>query len=118
MKGGNEHRFCARCAKHVHDLSAMSRASAEELVNTSQPLCVRVWHDRRGRVITRETAPLRRLRNLLLRFRMPRLERIAAALALPLLLARCGAGNMLRSPDREMLLPPPAPAAETAAAPK
>ncbi|MBI4748612.1 MAG: carboxypeptidase regulatory-like domain-containing protein [Acidobacteria bacterium] len=42
MVGNDEVRFCSHCSKHVHNLSAMTRREAEELVlRSSGNLCIR-----------------------------------------------------------------------------
>ncbi|MBI4748609.1 MAG: ankyrin repeat domain-containing protein [Acidobacteria bacterium] len=42
MVGNDEVRFCSHCRKHVHNLSAMTRREAEELVlRSSGNLCIR-----------------------------------------------------------------------------
>lgn len=47
-------RFCHTCDKHVHNLSAMSRAEAEALVrDEATPICVRIDVDAAGRSIHR-----------------------------------------------------------------
>lgn len=47
-------RFCHACNKHVHNLSAMTRAEAEALVSDdATPICVRVEVDAAGRSIHR-----------------------------------------------------------------
>jgi hypothetical protein len=46
-------RFCADCKKHVHDLSAMPRAEAEALLQSSAEgsLCVRYIYDQYGQIM-------------------------------------------------------------------
>lgn len=47
-------RFCHACNKHVHNLSAMTRAEAEALVrDDAPPICVRIEVDAAGRSIHR-----------------------------------------------------------------
>lgn len=63
MAGDDRQRFCQHCQKHVHDLSAMTRQEATDLVcNSAGSLCVRYQHDpQTGQVITLEYArPTRR----------------------------------------------------------
>lgn len=53
----DERRFCHACNKHVHNLSAMTRAEAEALVrDDATPICVRVEVDAAGRSIHRPSA--------------------------------------------------------------
>lgn len=53
MTGDAQSRFCAHCNKHVHDLSAMPRAQAEQLVcQSAGHLCIRLARDEAGQVIT------------------------------------------------------------------
>lgn len=48
-------RHCASCAKHVHDVAAMTRAEAERLMSSpTTDLCIRFMRDGNGRVLTRE----------------------------------------------------------------
>lgn len=42
MEGDDRKRFCAHCRKDVHNLSAMPRDEAEELVGSGGDLCVRM----------------------------------------------------------------------------
>ena len=61
MAGDERSRYCASCEKHVHDLSAMSRAQAEALVTAhAGKLCVQFTLGTDGRVMTRDG--LRRFR--------------------------------------------------------
>ena len=54
----DEKRFCHACNKHVHNLSAMSRAEAEALVrDDATPICVRIEVDAAGRSIHRPSRP-------------------------------------------------------------
>jgi hypothetical protein len=53
MVGDDVARFCARCAKSVFDLSAMTRAQAEEFMRQQVgPTCVTMRRRRDGKVIT------------------------------------------------------------------
>lgn len=53
MDGGERERFCDSCEKHVHNLSAMTRAEAESFVNANpKGACVRFYRDTQGKVIT------------------------------------------------------------------
>jgi hypothetical protein len=55
MIGDDVVRFCARCAKSVYDLSAMTREQAEEFVRQkSGPVCVTMRRRRDGKVITND----------------------------------------------------------------
>lgn len=52
LTGGDRTRFCGQCEKHVTDLSAMSRAEAEDvLAQATAPMCVRVGHDASGNTV-------------------------------------------------------------------
>lgn len=53
MFGNEEVRFCSHCAKNVHNLSAMTRQKAEELVkNSNSKLCVRYVKNPNGKIVT------------------------------------------------------------------
>lgn len=53
MFGNDEVRFCSHCAKNVHNLSAMTKKKAEELVKKSEgKLCVRYIKTPEGKLIT------------------------------------------------------------------
>ena len=53
MAGDEASRFCEHCQKQVHNLSAMPRAEAEQLVcEAAGELCVRYARDEAGRVLT------------------------------------------------------------------
>lgn len=53
MYGNDEVRFCEHCVKHVHDLSAMTRAKAEKFVARSNgSVCVRYIRRPDGKVQT------------------------------------------------------------------
>lgn len=59
MTGNSEVRFCEHCSKHVHDLSAMTRREAEQLVAESNGrLCIRYRSSSNNRVITKDTPPM------------------------------------------------------------
>ena len=60
MSGDHRVRFCQQCEKHVVNLSAMTRAEAERLLNQAgaKP-CVRIFYRSDGSVITREPPPPR-----------------------------------------------------------
>jgi hypothetical protein len=64
MQGTGPTRFCTHCNKHVHDLSAMTRADAERLVcEAAGSLCVRFARDEvSGQVLTLGYAPAPRQR--------------------------------------------------------
>ncbi|WAS98185.1 hypothetical protein [Nannocystis punicea] len=64
MHGDDERRFCDVCAKHVHNLSAMSRQAATDLLQThkGEHLCVRYSNQEDGRIAFRDTVPVSRLR--------------------------------------------------------
>jgi hypothetical protein len=53
MTGDEQRRFCASCAKHVHDLSSMTRREAERALDAEQAsgdMCVRYAFDGEGTV--------------------------------------------------------------------
>jgi len=53
MTGDDRSRFCQHCQKHVFNLSAMSRAEAEQLVREKEGrLCGRFYQRRDGRMLT------------------------------------------------------------------
>jgi hypothetical protein len=82
---GATRRFCDRCTKHVHDLSAMTEAQARQvLAGTSRErVCVRYLHDDEGRILFRPAADVVPIASLARR----REGKTAAALAL--MLAAC-----------------------------
>lgn len=75
MSGDARRRFCGECRLHVHDLSAMSRAEAEDLLRQATGrTCVRFRRRPDGRIVTADCVPVRdRLR------RRARRLRVAAA---------------------------------------
>lgn len=93
MTGDERARFCSACAKHVHDLSAMTPVEAIDLLDQRATthegsLCVRYRHDARGDVLFASrtlvpTAPARQSRGA---------SQLQAA-ALGLLLAACTPGG-------------------------
>lgn len=98
MKPGDRKRFCSDCKKFVHDLSAMTRAEAREVLESrpAEGLCVRYLYDAHGDVVFRDTLPAAFL---------SRAKRIAAAAVLPMGLAACS-GGMAGEPPAQ---PPPMP---------
>lgn len=64
MHGDAERRFCDVCAKHVHNLSAMTRQAATDLLQAhkGEHLCVRYSNQEDGQIAFRDTVPLSRLR--------------------------------------------------------
>jgi hypothetical protein len=55
MGEGNGVRHCARCHEDVHDLSALSAADVERLLEAAQwGVCVSFLVDREGNMVTRE----------------------------------------------------------------
>lgn len=64
MHGDTERRFCDVCAKHVHNLSAMTRQAATDLLQAhkGEHLCVRYSNQEDGQISFRDTVPLSRLR--------------------------------------------------------
>jgi hypothetical protein len=53
-------RFCGKCTKHVHDLSAMTQDEADALLRqrAGSRICVRYEHDDEGRIRFRRPAAL------------------------------------------------------------
>jgi hypothetical protein len=61
MKGDARTRFCAHCNRHVHDLSAMIRADAVDLIcRNAGEMCVRFARGDDGVVRTLDYAPAAR----------------------------------------------------------
>jgi hypothetical protein len=88
MKPTDTKRFCDSCQKHVHDLSAMTKAEARAVL-ASPPLaglCVRYIHDAHGDIVFRQgpIAPT-------LLVRAKRIAIVAAAAAFPIAMTACGA---------------------------
>lgn len=84
MSGDEQRRFCSHCDKHVHNLSAMTKAQAQELLEREVDLCVIYKYDERDELVfspapTRHQLQLQGVRKLL----------AAAALAVPMMLAAC-----------------------------
>ena len=69
MKGDDRARFCQTCAKNVYNLSAMSRAEAETLINEKEgKLCARYYARADGTIITADCpVGMRAMRGLMLR---------------------------------------------------
>lgn len=55
MRGDDRKRFCDRCQKHVHNLSAMSREDAEAVLASEASPCVQMLRDRSGRILHQPT---------------------------------------------------------------
>jgi len=110
MTGDEKRRFCGECRLHVHNLSAMSRGEAEDLLgNAEGRVCVRFYRRPDGTVLTQDCLPVR----VKLRRRLRRLRIAAAALfgfLGPLGLAACGDGG--ESVGRTAPEIAPAPGAE------
>ena len=61
MAGTEKVRFCGGCRKSVYNLSAMTRAEAEQTLARPDGMpCVRFHHDAIGAPLTREARPERR----------------------------------------------------------
>lgn len=60
MAGDDRARFCGHCSRHVYDLSALTRAAAEQLLadHGEHPPCVRLYRRRDGTVVTADCQPL------------------------------------------------------------
>jgi hypothetical protein len=52
MAGSNQIRFCTQCSKSVYNLSAMTSAEAEALLNRIEKPCVRFYRRLDGTVVT------------------------------------------------------------------
>ena len=52
MAGGSNIRFCARCSKHVYNLSALSRAEAIQLLEREAGACIRYYQRPDGTLLT------------------------------------------------------------------
>jgi cytochrome c-type biogenesis protein CcmE len=52
MKGDERVRLCTQCAKHVYNLSAMTRREAEELLAREPRLCIRYYERPDGTILT------------------------------------------------------------------
>lgn len=84
LRGDERRRFCSQCDKHVHNLSAMTKAQAQALLEREPKLCVIYKYDEHDELVfepepTRDQLQLQGARKLL----------AAAALAVPMLLAAC-----------------------------
>ena len=75
MYGNERVRFCGECQLNVYNLSAMSKAEAEQLIGQAEGrLCVRYYRRRDGSIITQNCpVGLRALKR--------RLSRVATAIA-------------------------------------
>lgn len=92
MAGDAQARFCGGCRHHVHDLSQMSRAQAQELLDGADGrLCVRFVPDATGAPLTREELAVRR-------FPWPRRLAAAASWAVAVLMAGAGLARAAVSP--------------------
>jgi hypothetical protein len=93
MTGDAKRRYCGECRLHVHNLSAMTRVEAEDLLKKADDrVCVRFYRRADGTVLTRDCVPARAT----IQRRLRRLRVAAAALfgfLGPLGLAACGAGG-------------------------
>ncbi len=86
MDGDARRRFCAGCGCHVHDLSAMTGAEAQRLLDRADGrLCVRFQTRPDGTPLTQEGASTRAVRG-----RWPRRFTAAASRTLALLVAGLG----------------------------
>jgi hypothetical protein len=79
MIGDERVRFCGQCELHVYNLSAMTKAQAENLiVRTEGRLCVRFYRRKDGSILTRDCpVGLARLKR-----RMSRIRRAVASMLL------------------------------------
>jgi len=64
MRGTAAVRECARCERQIHNLSALPRAEALQLLSGGERICVRLERTANGRIVTAEapllSAPYRR----------------------------------------------------------
>jgi hypothetical protein len=87
MAGSDRVRYCQQCRRNVYNLSAMSRAEAEELVRQreTQQLCIRFYRRHDGTMLTADCpVGLRRLRRAALRSWGTLVGGLAAVLTLAL----------------------------------
>jgi hypothetical protein len=79
MLGDDQIRFCNICAKNVYNLSAMTRADAERLVNqTNNKMCGLIYTRKDGTVMTSDCpVGLRAIRKRMIK----RIASVAAMLA-------------------------------------
>jgi hypothetical protein len=63
MAGDDTQRFCNLCNRSVHDLSALTRRDAADLLaNNAGKVCGRISYDERGnQIFTKERSPIERL---------------------------------------------------------
>lgn len=54
MEGDDRRRYCGHCRKHVHNLSAMTRAEAEATVKGPEEVCVRMERRRDGTIVVKD----------------------------------------------------------------
>lgn len=62
MHGNDRTRFCDQCRQNVHDVSALTRAEALELLSASETPCLRIYRRADGRVMTADCEATRRER--------------------------------------------------------
>jgi hypothetical protein len=66
MEGNDRVRFCTRCSKNVHDLSAMTQDEAESFLAThldEENPCIRLYRRPDGRILTSECSTGARVRH-------------------------------------------------------
>jgi hypothetical protein len=55
MQGDDRQRFCGQCEKHVYNLSAMTRAEAEDFVEVAEgKKCIRFFRREDGTILTQD----------------------------------------------------------------
>jgi hypothetical protein len=112
MKPTDTKRFCDACKKHVHDLSAMTKAEARAVLASPpiEGLCVRYLHDVHGDIVFQQgpIAPT-------LLVRAKRMAMVAAAAALPMTMAACGTFGRPQPTMGDPLPAMPAPSASASA---
>ena len=64
LDGGDKQRFCGECSLHVHNLSAMTRGEAQELIEeetaSGERVCVTFKRDVNGELVNALDVPRRR----------------------------------------------------------
>ena len=98
MRGDERVRFCGKCEKNVYNLSAMSRADAEELVREREgKLCVRFYQRADGTVLSGDCPVAVRKKRLRQRVWASLTGAAASMMLLLGLSARAGADLTLRN---------------------
>jgi hypothetical protein len=107
MRGDERVRFCGKCELNVYNLSAMSRADAEELVREREGrLCVRFYQRSDGTVLTAD-CPVALERKRLRQRVWARVSGLAASLALLVGVAGRARADLDVGGDKRQPTPPP-----------